>query len=142
MRNSVLLSSLLVAGATACAARAPHTLATATYSCGDDRQIVRRDRAVFSTHESKRIAMGWRDDEGAHYVEWPRRTTTMEALEYVIPNDGRADAIERIYDTSGGSSRVDWRMKTKTACAVTGAATDAIADTGDATGSSRTRVLV
>jgi|GEM_PF-3087555 len=121
----------LVVGASACAARAPQSTLDvnapqARYACGED-EIVRDGRAVFSSRESVRIRRGWTDGEGEHFVEWPRRTTTMEALEYVLPSDTAENAIVRVYDTSGGSSRADWRMKKLSKCTATGGYTDALA---------------
>ena len=107
------------------------------YACGDD-QVVHDGRGVFSSRESMQIGMGWRDDEGDHFVEWPRRTTTMEALEYVIPADGSARAIARVYDTSKGGSRVDWRLKHKTLCTATG--NDVAFDDAGRAGSVRTSI--
>ena len=125
MRPEALLGVALLAAA--CGAKVHEsTLPSVSYSCGDD-QVTRDGRGVFSSRESKQLGMGWRDDEGAHFVEWPRRTTTMEALEYVIPADSRADAIARVYDTSQGGSRVDWRLKHRTVCMANGGYSDALA---------------
>ena len=126
MRRQLLLF-VLAAGATACAARAPRmTTPNITYSCDGDRQVRRDNGRVFG-HDASQLALGWRDDEGEHFVAWPATATTMEAVEYVMPADVRADAIERVYDTSKGTSRVDWRMKRSTACTATGGYSDALA---------------
>jgi len=125
MRNAALLGVILLAAACGGRVHAP-TLPSISYTCGDD-QVTRDGRDVFSARESRQIGMGWRDDEGDHFVEWPRRTTTMEALEYVIPADRRADAIARVYDTSQGGSRVDWRLKHRTMCTANGGYSDALA---------------
>jgi hypothetical protein len=132
-RDMLIRSSLFmfVLGASACAARAPlSTLDVnapqARYACDND-EIVRDGRAVFSSRESQHIHRGWTDGEGEHFVEWPRRTTTMEALEYVIPTDELQDAKVRVYDTSGGSSRADWRMKHQSLCTASGGYTAAFA---------------
>jgi hypothetical protein len=124
-----LVVSMLVAGTAACAGRASHTtpmstLAT-TYSCGA-RQIEHQgDRVTAGT--DAQLSIGFRDDEGHHYVAWPTAMTTVEAVEYVIPSDARADAIERVYDTSRGKSRVDWRLVKQRACIANGGYNDALA---------------
>ena len=125
MRHEALLGVVLLAAA--CGGRVHEsTLPSISYTCGED-SVVRDSHGVFSSHESKQLGMGWRDDEGDHFVEWPRRTTTMEALEYVMPADRHSDAIARVYDTSQGGSRVDWRLKHKTVCTATGGYSDALA---------------
>jgi hypothetical protein len=117
---------LFVAGAAACASgRPPRTTPSTTYSCGDGRQIQHaRDRV---TSADTQLAVGWNDDEGRHFVSWPMSSTRTEAVEYVIPADGRMDAIERIYDTSKGPSRVDWRVVKQSFCTANGGYTDALA---------------
>jgi hypothetical protein len=127
MRRQLLLF-VLAAGATACAARAPRiTTPNITYSCDNERQVHRDNGRVLSTSGTAQLALGWRDGEGEHFVSWPTSSTQMEAVEYVMPPDARADAIERVYDTSKGSSRVDWRMVRSTACTATGGYSDALA---------------
>ena len=124
-----LVVSLLVAGTAACAGRASHTtlnptIAT-TYSCGA-RQIEHHGDRVRAGTDAQ-LAPGWSDAEGRHFVAWPTAVTTVNAVEYVIPSDTRADAIERVYDTSRGKSRVDWRLVTQRACTANGGYSDALA---------------
>jgi hypothetical protein len=126
MRKQVLFLSLLVAGATACAGRAPQTTLKTTYSCGGDRQV-RHDSGRVYTATDAQLSSSWADGEGRHFVSWPIAATTMETTEYVIPSDNRQDAIERVYDTSKGTSRVDWRVKKETQCTANGGYSDALA---------------
>ncbi len=124
--RQLLLITLLVAGATACAGRASRTtLAPMSYSCGGDHQVHHESGRVVTASNAK-LSSAWQDDEGRHFVAWPTATTTMETVEYVIPSDAHADAIERIYDTSQGTSRVDWRVLKQTACTADGGYTDAL----------------
>ncbi|HEU0037150.1 MAG TPA: hypothetical protein VFQ53_41355 [Kofleriaceae bacterium] len=118
--------SVLVASVSACAARASRpTLSTAAYSCGE-RQV-RRDGGKVYTEAADHLTLGWQDAEGDHFVAWPTATTTMEAVEYVIPRDARADAIERVYDTSRGTSRIDWRVTKQNTCTAEAGYTQALA---------------
>ena len=127
MRRQIILVSLLVVGTTACAGRAPRTtLATTSYSCGIDRHVHHDSGRVFTSAEDQ-LSSSWQDAEGRHFVAWPTATTTMETVEYVIPSDSRDDAIERVYDTSKGTSRVDWRILKQTKCTANGGYTDALA---------------
>lgn len=124
MRNFLVV---LVAGATACAARPPRSTFDASYTCGGE--TIRRDDGVVHSsgepHATSRLS--WRDDAGDHYVTWPLSPTDKKATEYIIPADPKADAIERSYDTSRGSSTADWRLVTKQACTVEGGYNDALA---------------
>jgi hypothetical protein len=124
MRPEMLL--VVVAGAAACAGRAPvpTTLAATTYSCGD--REIRHASDQVRTAESA-LGIGWRDGEGRHYVAWPTSATSREAREYVIPADSKMDAVERVYDTSRGTSRVDWRMIQQSTCTANGGYSDALA---------------
>ncbi|MEO8699056.1 MAG: hypothetical protein ABI867_03400 [Kofleriaceae bacterium] len=124
MRKLMFLSVCVLG---ACAGRVQSTTLApmkTTYSC-NGRSIHHAGDSVMAAEAQ--LAVGWRDDEGKHYVAWPTRTTTMEAVEYVIPSDTRQDAIERVYDTSQGTSRVDWRMVTQSVCTASGGYNDALA---------------
>lgn len=125
MRTSILL--LLLVGAGACAGRAPRTtLATQTrYACGE--RVIEHAGDRVRTGADAMLSMGWHDAEGRHYVAWPMGTTSREALEYVIPPDHRADAIERRYDASRGTSRLDWRLVSQRSCTANGGYNDALA---------------
>ncbi len=121
MRNISLLV-LIGLGVTACASRAPKSTMslTGTYACGD-LEIVREGERLTS---SSTIASGplspstlsWRDDQGDHFVTFPTAVTDVEAVEYVLPHDPRADAIEKLYDTSKGRSTADWRLTRRRVC--------------------------
>jgi hypothetical protein len=124
MRNMLLL--VLVA-ASACAARAPHSTFSAQYSCGD-ASVVRDGESVRSSAAAASDwRLSWTDDAGDHYVSWPLSATDRSATELVIPPDPKADAVQRMYDTSRGPSTADWRLVTKQVCTVHGGYHDALA---------------
>lgn len=126
MLRTILLVSSLAAVATACAPRAPRSTLNATYACDGEREVRRDHGKVFTSHEAAQLALGWSDDEGEHYVSWPSAATTMEAVEYVMPSDAKSDAVERVYDTSKGMSRADWRVVKTNACLVKGGYSDVL----------------
>jgi hypothetical protein len=121
----ILLVFLVVSGAAACAGRAtPTTLTARTYTCGEHQ--------IETGREALRVAgnalpIGWSDDDGLHYVAWPTGKTTRETIEYMIPADARMDAVELRYDTTKGSSRVDWRLVGRKLCTANGGYNDALA---------------
>jgi len=123
MRKLLLV---FVVGATACAARPARPTLTTQYSCGDSSII--RDQDVVRTGDSTRVVsrLSWQDDAGDHYVSWPLSPTDKEATEYIVPADPRADATERVYDTSRGASTADWKLVTKQACTAHGGYNDAL----------------
>jgi len=129
MREHLLL--LVVAGAAACAAQsAPSTLITrstpiVSYSCAS-HEVTRDAGKVYAGGEAH-LPLGWQDTDGDHFVAWPVSATAREAVEYVMPSDRRASAIERIYDTTKGRSRADWRIKQQTVCLAKGGYADALA---------------
>lgn len=128
--NSLLLVSLAAVAATACAGRA-HTnnllAKTTTYACDGNRSIAKSATGVRTAHSDVVIPEGWRDDDGSHFIAWPTSTTTMETVEYFIPDDFRSDAFERVYDTSGGTSRADWKLLRSSTCTANGGYNDALA---------------
>ncbi len=99
------------------------------YAC-DDLELVHTGDKLYAgeaaadapTIPSQR---GWRDGAGDHYVTFPSSTTDLEVVEYIVPGDRFRDAVERVYDTSRGTSRVDWRMKRQRMCRAEGGYTDA-----------------
>ena len=130
MRNIGLLL-LIGLGASACASRAPKsTLAlNGTYACGD-LQIVRDGERLTPNLTAPDgplppTLMSWRDDQGDHFVSFPRAVTDVEAVEYVLPHDPRADGIEKVYDTSKGRSTADWRVTRRRVCRADGGYSDA-----------------
>jgi hypothetical protein len=128
MREQLVLVSLIVAGAAACAGRAtPTTLTqasmTASYAC--DSRVVKREAGNVFAGADSRLAMAFQDTAGDHFVAFPETPTSTRAVEYVIPGDQRADAIERVYDTTRGSSRADWRVVDENVCVAKNGYTDA-----------------
>lgn len=126
MREQLVLLPLLVAGA--CAGRPASTTLngqtmTSTYAC-DSRVVKREAGSVFAGADS-RLAMAFQDTAGDHFVAFPETPTSTRAVEYVLPQDHRADAIERIYDTTRGQSRADWRVVDENVCVVKGGYSDA-----------------
>jgi hypothetical protein len=120
MREQLILS-LVVVGAAACAVQPSRTTlksgttnATEQYAC-NDQTVVRDSRQVFAGSD-ERLALGWQDGDGDHFVAWPTSATKMETVEYVMPSDPKNNAIQRIYDTSKGKSRADWRMVKENVC--------------------------
>jgi hypothetical protein len=115
MRHSLLV---LVVGASACAARSSQvpTIPVANhYVCSDGDRM----------QESK---LGWSDDDGDHYVaSWPMSSTDVETVEYTIPRDNRADAIQHVWDTSKGRSRSEWRLLAREVCHAKGGYSDVLA---------------
>jgi len=114
MRNLLLALSL---GAAACGARAPRTTLPVQYSCGDGS--VAPDVAA--------TKLGWHDADGDHYVSWPQSPVDVSAVELVVPADPRQDAIERVYDTSSGTSKADWRLVRREVCTARGGDSDVLA---------------
>lgn len=118
---------LLVFVVGACAARPARPTSRTEYTCGDSSIV--RDRDVVRNGSSNQVMsrLSWQDDAGDHYVSWPLSPTDKEATEYVVPNDPKADASERVYDTSRGSSTADWKLVTRQACTAHGGYNDALA---------------
>ncbi len=127
MREQLILLSLLVAGA--CAGRSTPTTPngshamTSTYAC--DQQLVKREAGSVFAGADSRLAMAFQDTAGDHFVAFPETPTSTRAVEYVLPQDRRADAIERVYDTTRGQSRADWRVVDENVCVVKGGYSDA-----------------
>ncbi|MDB4958082.1 MAG: hypothetical protein JWO36_5651 [Myxococcales bacterium] len=129
MRNFLLLS--LLVGASACAARAPQTTIPVQYACGDSQVVREGDRLSVNRPQNddalRPASLGWHDDDGDHFVTWPLSATDVQAVEYVVPNDRRSDAVERVYDTSKGVSTADWRLTKRQVCTAHGGYSDALA---------------
>ena len=128
MRNT--MSALLLSLA-ACAAQPVHPTTTPlAYSCDHDVQLAHEgthlDVRTANLAAGNNVQLGWVDDAGQHYVQWPVGTTQASSVEYVIPSDQHADAITRHYDTRQGASRADWRLLSQSSCPVHGGYTDAL----------------
>ncbi len=99
---------------------------TTQYSCGESTIV--RDRDVVRTGDARIVSrLSWQDEAGDHYVNWPLSPTDKEATEYVVPADPKADATERQYDTSRGSSTADWKLVSRQVCTARGGYNDALA---------------
>jgi len=131
MRNlaRLFLSVLIASG---CATRAPRiTTLSGRYACGD-LEVVREGerltaREVTLDGPLVPTTLGWRDDHGDHFVSFPTAVTDVDAVEYVLPHDPRADAVEKSYDTSKGRSTADWRVTRRRVCRAEGGYSDAFA---------------
>jgi hypothetical protein len=124
MRDLLLILTL---GATACTARASRSTLPVQYSCGD----VAVTRDVTGLHignepAANRIRLRWSDSSGDHFVASPQSPSEAAAIEVVVPTDNRADATERVYDTSTGTSMADWRLLKLQVCTAHGGYTDAL----------------
>ena len=123
MRNIILV---VLAGTSACAARANYPTTPVEYACGD--AVVVRDASGLREGWAEPTArMAWRDDSGEHYVAWPATPTGVEATEYIVPADPRQDAVRHTYDTTNGSSTQDWRLIHRQVCTARGGYNDALA---------------
>jgi hypothetical protein len=126
MRNCLLLT--VVVATSACAARAPQTTLHVQYACGASDVVVRYGDTLRVTNDAplRQASLGWRDGDGDHFVTWPLSPTDVEAVEYVMPTDHRADAVERTYDTSKGVSTADWRLTKRQVCTAEGGYNDVL----------------
>lgn len=122
-----LLLAVSVVGLAACGARPARPTLTTQYSCGDSSIV--RDKDVVRTGDSSHVVsrLSWQDDAGDHYVAWPLSPTDKQATEYIVPSDPKLDAVERVYDTSRGSSTADWKLLTRRSCTAAGGYNDALA---------------
>lgn len=131
MRNKLLLLSF---SAAACGARTPRSTLPVEYACGDVALVthgksieVREQTASIAGGAISSAALSFRDDTGDHFVNWPQTPIDVSAVEYVVPTDPLDDATERIYDTSAGTSRADWRLVRRQVCTARGGYNDALA---------------
>jgi hypothetical protein len=132
MRNLLLIVSI---GAAACgAARAPRTTLPREYMCGDadvvphaDRLEVREANASVGDAMSAPAKLGWQDGSGSHSVVGPRSPIDVAAVEFVVPEDGSADAVKNLWDTSRGTSTADWRLVRREVCTLRGGDSDVLA---------------
>jgi hypothetical protein len=121
MRIQLLVISV---AATACAARPVAPTTPLQYAC-DDGAVVRSGSELTAAGGTTTMRRGWDDSEGEHFVVWPHTTTQTSAVEYVLPHDLHADAKTRVWDTSKGTAKVDWRMTQEGSCRVHGGYTEA-----------------
>ncbi len=131
MRNLLLALSI---SAAACGARAPRSTLPLEYACGETSLVPRSNalevREPIASLGSSDIAapkLGWHDAEGDHYVSWPQSPVDVSAVEFVVPPDPRQDAIERVYDTSSGTSKADWRLVRRQVCTARGGDSEVLA---------------
>ena len=120
---------LAVSTLSACAAQTRLAKQPTGYACEDARLVDDGlHLAVADSHDpgAAAVQLGWTDDAGRHYVSWPRAVTDAQSTEYVIPNDRRADAIVRRYDTRPGTAKQDWLLLHTSSCMVEGGYTDAL----------------
>ncbi len=113
---------LVVVVATSACAHQPPTLGgrgVVSYRC--DGHQVTREAGVVRTADA-RLTLGWQDEQGDHFVS-PMGT---ERVEYVMPVDPRASAIERHYDTGNRASHADWRMVDQDVCVARGGYADVL----------------
>lgn len=119
---------VVVAGATACAARSPRTTLPVQYACGNATVVV--DGGTLRGADRSPLdatRQGWSDDAGDHFVTWPLAPTDADAVELVVPADRRQDATARYYDTKMGSGVGDWRLVRRETCTARGGYNDALA---------------
>ena len=132
MRNLIVI--MLLSFASACAVRAPQTTLPREYACGDgvivpegnNRLAIRAHTASLVTPSLPSPRLGWRDESGDHYLAGPMSPVDVEAVELVIPNDAHSDATRRVYDTSTGTSRSDWRLIKAETCMLRGGDVDVL----------------
>lgn len=123
------LLSILVAPACATAELPMHTLPT-TYTC--DQANLTDDGQLLGVRNADRqapanVQLGWEDKQGRHYVNWPTAVTDKESVEYVVPDDARADVVVNRYDTRQGTAKQDWLLLNTSTCRARGGYSDALA---------------
>jgi hypothetical protein len=103
------------------------------YSCGDialvprgDGLEIREASASMAGPGSQSAKLGWHDSSGDHYVTGPQSPVDVSAIEFVVPGDAHHDARRHVYDTSGGTSRSDWRLMRDDVCTLRGGDTDVL----------------
>lgn len=130
---------LAIAFAAACASHPQRPTTPVRYACGDttlvragtrltvDARTIAASQGPIETPRLGPAQLGWSDDDGDHFVTWPRATTDVEAVEYVVPHDSRRDAVEKRYDASAGYSSTDWRLLDQRVCRAEGGYSDVLA---------------
>ena len=128
MTNRFMILAIALA-ASACAGSSRRSTISVRYACGDTQFLRSGQKLTITDPEFAHAPseLGWSDDEGDHFVAWPRSTTDVEAIEYVLPHDARKDAVVKRYDASAGYSSTDWRLLDKRVCRAEGGYNDALA---------------
>jgi hypothetical protein len=125
MRTSALL--LFAAATSACAARPPRSTLTTRYDCGDLDLVRRGETLAVARGGAAPAYLGWRDRDGDHFVAWPVSPLGVEAVDVVVPDDPRQDAVRRVYDASKGASSADWRLVARQVCPARGGYSEVLA---------------
>lgn len=96
------------------------------YTCGD-RAIV-HDGDVLQVDGGRHATtpMSWRDDRGSHFLIRPMSPTDVDVVEYLVPDDPHLDASETVFDSTEGTSSVDWRLVKRQVCVARGGYNDAL----------------
>ncbi|MEO8554425.1 MAG: hypothetical protein ABI678_30830 [Kofleriaceae bacterium] len=123
MRKQLLILALVGVG---CAAHPVHPSLPVQYSCGDLAIVHDGNTLQVSGDRQAAAAMSWRDDAGSHFLVRPVSPTDVDVVEYVVPDDPRQDASERVFDSTEGSSAVDWRLVKRQVCVARGGYSDAL----------------
>lgn len=142
-RSSILAIGLAIALAPACASSGHRTTTSPStsmrYACGNatvtrtgtkltvDVRTAAASNGDIDSDVLGPAQLGWSDDDGDHFVTWPRATTDVEAVEYVVPHDTRKDAIAKRYDASAGYASSDWRLLAQRVCRAEGGYNDVLA---------------
>lgn len=95
------------------------------YACSD-LHITRAGNRMMVDGTSRTATLDWSDEEGDHFVFWPRDPTDRTAIEIVATADPRHDAIRRHHDASSGAPRDEWHLLDRQVCAAQGGYTDAL----------------
>jgi hypothetical protein len=124
MRNKLLF--LFMALCVGCAAHPTRTTLPVQYACGDIAIVHDGDTLQFASGHRSPALMSWRDDSGSHFLVRPLSPTDVDVVEYVVPDDPHQDASERVFDSTEGTSSVDWRLVKRGVCTARGGYSDAL----------------
>jgi hypothetical protein len=123
MRNKPLLLVLACVG---CAAQPVHPTLPVQYACGDLAIVHDGDSLHVNGDRRATAPMSWRDESGSHFLLRPVSPTEVDVVEYVVPDDPHQDASERVFDSTEGTSAVDWRLVKREVCVARGGYSDAL----------------
>jgi len=122
MRTKLVLLAALAVG---CAGSRPtHARFPVEYACSDFALVHDGDTLQVAGAARTTAPVSWRDHAGSHFLL--RVATGVDVIEYVVPEDPYRDASERVFDTSTGSSIVDWRLVKRDVCVARGGYSDAL----------------